>query len=137
MDAIGSTFDKIMWSFESVESTFLTIADVANQTWPFVTIPNFSDQMINVLALSGGIRVGLIPVVAPKLRTQWEEYASNHHEAWINEAMAVQEEYHGYYGPIVYNASYERTIHNVDGPVADNSRYATCCPTPHCALCIR
>jgi cell division protein FtsL len=122
LDAIGATFDKIMWSFESVESDFLTIASVANQTWPFVTIPDFSDQMTNVLALSGAIHVGFVPVVAPELRMQWEEYAADHHEEWINEAMTVQEEYHGYYGPIVYNASYEQTIHNVDGPLADNSR---------------
>jgi hypothetical protein len=122
LESIGSTIDKTLRAFDSVEVAFQTIVAATNQTWPFVTIPNFARIMANVLALSDAIHIDLIPVVDPSLRDEWEEYASTHND-WLNEAMAVQEDYGGYYGPIVYNATYERVIHDDDGPIPKHSRY--------------
>jgi hypothetical protein len=108
-------------AFDSVEVAFQTIAADTNQTWPFVTIPNFAKIMTNVLALSDAIHIDFIPVVAPALRDAWEDYASTHN-VWINDALSVQKDYGGYYGPIIYNASYERVIHDDDGPIPKHSK---------------
>lgn len=114
LQAVGITFDKTLRSFDSVATTFTTIAEVTNQTWPFVTIP-----MVAVLDISNAIHIDFIPVVAPQLREQWEDYSSMH-DGWINEALAIQERYTAEYsGPIIYNAAYEKRIHDDDGKILE------------------
>jgi hypothetical protein len=123
LQAVGITIDKTLRSFDSVATTFTTIAEVTNQTWPFVTIPNFAEQMVAVLDLSNAIHVDFIPVVAPHLRKQWEDYLSMN-DGWINEALEIQERYTAEYsGPIIYNATYEKRIHDDDGKILEPMKY--------------
>jgi hypothetical protein len=102
MEAIGGNIDKTLSALDSIAVTLVSHAQATNQTWPFVTLPNFAVRMAKVLPQSQAVILNVIPVVTPEQRDQWEKY-SVENDGWVNDNMAVQKEWGKFYGPIVFD----------------------------------
>lgn len=68
----------------SMTTTITTFAMFANETWPFVTIPNFEYLGKELLDLSGAAYVGIIPFVSSSNKLRWENY-SVQNQGWIQQ----------------------------------------------------
>jgi hypothetical protein len=122
LEAIGSVIDRTLGTFDSLAVTAVSSARASNETWPFVTLPNFAVRMSKVLPLAKAVDMAILPLVAPRERRKWERY-SLHHDDWVNESMAIQEQWSGYYGPVEYNWDRHGVIFTDDGDVPYNERY--------------
>lgn len=96
--AIGSSIDKTLATYDSLAVSTVSFAKATGAEWPFVTIPNFALRMSKILPLSDVISICLAPVVTPANRRKWEAYSLNN-DYWVNESLAIQETWEGYYGP--------------------------------------
>jgi hypothetical protein len=109
-DSIGTSLDKTLGSLDGLAVMMVSAANMTNQTWPYVTIPDFAVRAAKVLPFSDAIVVYFAPVVTPDQREQWEKY-SVEHDHWIYESMAVQVKWDGYYGPKEYTDDHWPVIH--------------------------
>ncbi len=72
----------------------------ANETWPFVTVPFFEDQIFAMKTLTDAFGVLLFPIVSQKDRSDWEKYSiANRH--WVNKSYAAQEHKLGKSGEVL------------------------------------
>jgi hypothetical protein len=124
LEAIGSSLDRTLGSFDSLAVTLVSSARAANESWPFVTLPDFAVRASKILSLSDAFTINVLPVVTPKQRTAWEAY-SIQNDYWVNESMAVQETWKNYYGPVVYDWEPYGVIYGNSGDVPFNVRYVT------------
>lgn len=109
MEAVGSTFDKSMGAFDALAVTLVSYAQASNQSWPFVTLPNYGMHVAKILPVSKAIYIFVNPLVTPENRRDWESYALNN-QHWVNETMYLQEHWSGYNGPVIYNWTAEEEI---------------------------
>jgi hypothetical protein len=61
-----------------------------NVEFPFVTMPDFSEQIAQALRLSGAIAIYFIPLVTDGKRAEWEAYTANN-SWWLKEGTEYQE----------------------------------------------
>jgi hypothetical protein len=111
-EAIGSSMDKTLGALDSLSVTLVSFANNTNATWPFVTLPNFAVQAAKLLRLTDVMYINVLPIVHPKQRVAWETY-SVQHDYWVNQSMAVQETWDGYYGPVIYGWEPTAEIHGI------------------------
>jgi hypothetical protein len=123
LQAIGSSLDKTLGTFDGLAVTMVSSAKAAKEEWPFVTLPDFAVRLSKLLPLSDAFTILILPLVTAEQRKDWEAYALSHDD-WVNESMAVQETWDGYYGPVVYDWKPTPTIHNDLGEIPINSRFA-------------
>lgn len=109
MEAVGSTLDKSMGAFDSLAVTLVSYARAMNQTWPFVTLPNYGMHVAKLLSVSKAIYIFVNPLVTPENRRDWESFALEN-QFWVNETMQLQEHWKGYHGPVIYNWTAEEEI---------------------------
>jgi hypothetical protein len=89
--------------------TFHNIADITNQTFPFVTIPKHGLYVAKSMPFTGAVCTYLLPMVRFDQREQWETYAAGNNTSlpsWVNEALHMQDHWTGFYGPMPQNYSY-------------------------------
>jgi hypothetical protein len=120
--AIGTSLDKTLGAYDQIAVAFVSHARFANQTWPFVTLPNFALRMAKVLPPSAAITINLIPIVTPEDRLEWEAYTKAN-DYWVNEGMAVQETWERYYGPVAYNGTHSSVVHGDFDYIPYNTTY--------------
>jgi hypothetical protein len=124
LEAIGSSIDKTLGLLDDLAISFLSVARVTNQSWPFVTMPDFAVRMTKILPLTDAIVVNVLPIVKGSERKEWEAY-SLAHDDWVNEGMAVQEAWEGYYGPVVYDGIPNGIVHSDFENLPYNKRYVS------------
>jgi hypothetical protein len=120
--AIGVSLDKTFGLLDSVAVSWVSVARMTNQTWPFVTMPDFAVRMAKLVPLTDAMNLVILPIVAPDKRQAWEEYAAQNLD-WINEGVKVQSEWSGYYGPTIYDWDPIPVISGDFGPLETNIRY--------------
>jgi hypothetical protein len=121
-EAIGRSLDQALASFDNLAVSLVSSAHTTQQTWPFVTIADFPVRLSKVLPLSHAILISVFHVVTPKQRLRYEAYTASH-DNWVNESMAVQEDWGGYHGTIEYNGEQNPIIHGDFDNVPYNERY--------------
>jgi hypothetical protein len=119
--SVGSSLDRTLGALDSLAVTMVSYARDENITWPFVTLPDFGVKMAKLLPLTDACLINVIPIVYPEKRKEWEEY-SLLHQGWVNESVAIQETWEGYYGPIIYDWKPYVTIHGDNGDIEKNVR---------------
>jgi len=95
-------FDTTLAAVDIFMVGMTSYAASTNQTFPFVTIPNFEAKASRIRELSKTIVLSVYPFVASEQRGDWENYGAEHN-AWVNQSMQMQARDSSYYGPIVYN----------------------------------
>jgi hypothetical protein len=107
--SIGANLDKTFGMLDSAALLLVAHAKETNQTWPFVTMPNFGIRMAKLLLLTDIPVIGFLPVVTPHNRKEWETYASEQDD-WVNECVSVQKSWKWYRGPLDHH---DKTIGNI------------------------
>jgi hypothetical protein len=123
LQAIGSSLDRTLGELDSLAVNMVSYAQAVNLTWPKVTYPNFGVKMAKTLPLTDAFLIAELHIVYPEKRKEWEEY-SILHDDWVNQSMAIQETWNGYYGPIIYDWEPRGTIHAIPDDIEANVRYA-------------
>ena len=122
-EAIGSSIDKTLGLMDSVAVTMISTARDKGDIWPNVTLPDFGPRMAKLLPQTDAFIIAILPIVEPSQRKEWEAYSIQNDE-WVNQSIAIQNTWDGYYGPILYDWETHGTIHGDDGDVESNIRYA-------------
>ena len=117
--------ERRLGAFNNLASSFVTIAQATNQTFPFVRIPNFAALVARTIQLTNAVSTAFAPVVQPEFRKKWEKStAPNSSNAWsiINETINYQRNFRQFYGPMPeeYNWTFADTMYSDYGPVPDN-----------------
>jgi hypothetical protein len=120
-DSIGINLDKTLGAMDSVAVSMVSAARITNQSWPYVTVPDFAVRVAKVLTFSDANVMSFAPVVTHEQREKWEEY-SVEHDHWINESMAIQAKWDGYYGPMEYKNDHYHVVHGDFGEIPRNIR---------------
>jgi hypothetical protein len=119
-EAIDARLVRTMGSLDALISSMVSFAAATNQSWPFVTVPDFAIMTSKIRSISSGlIYINHLPLVKPEQRYEWEQYSLLHSD-WVNESMQIQESDGLYYGPVVYNYSINGVIHGDFGDVPYN-----------------
>jgi hypothetical protein len=124
LESIGTTLEKAMGAFDVLAVTLVSSAQTLNQTWPFVTMPNFGVHVAKLLPLSKAMYIQLTPLVTPENREQWENYSLQHKD-WVDNVIQIQENWKNYYGPNVDKWSAHGIIHGDFGDMPYNLTYVT------------
>jgi hypothetical protein len=112
LSSLGANLDLTMEAMDSFAVSILSYARETNQTWPFVTIPDFAIRAGKLLTLSSAFYVNTYPLIYNQdQRKEWEEYTASHNQ-WLEESIEIQENHDGYTGPIVKNYTNWDVIHD-------------------------
>jgi hypothetical protein len=84
-------------------------------------MPDFAARLTKVVPLTVALNINILPIVTQRDRKRWESY-SHSHDQWVDESMAVQEEWDGYNGPIIHGGARNDIIHSDFGNIPDNYR---------------
>jgi hypothetical protein len=122
LEAAGSSLDKTLGLLDSIAVSYVSEADFTNQSWPFVSMPNFAVRMAKVLPLTDAIIINVLPYVKNELRAEWEAYTVSQHD-WVEQSMKIQDHWEGYYGPIVYNSPPNKVLHSDFADLPYNETY--------------
>jgi hypothetical protein len=117
-----SRCNKLQGSFDSLAVSTISLARATNQTWPFVTLPDFAVRMAKILPLSRTFVMYMLPLVTPSQRDEWEAYTVQN-DYWVNESIKIQKEFQNYYGPTEYDTESYGTIHGDFADIPANERY--------------
>jgi hypothetical protein len=120
-DTVRNSIDQTLIRMDSLAVDLVSYARATNATWPFVTLPNFGLRMSKALPQTDAILIQTLVLVEPNQRKKWESYVGQNTN-WLNESMAIQEAWDGYYGPIAYNWETKDVIWSDDGDVEANVR---------------
>ena len=90
LEGLGSSLERTIGGLDLFAAMIVSVARATNQTWPFVTIPNFPLIASKIRLLSQTVLLTLYPIVTQEERSEWEAY-STQNDAWVNESMNVQE----------------------------------------------
>jgi hypothetical protein len=121
--AAGSSLDRTLGALDILAVTLVSSARAANESWPFVTLPDFALRASKILPLSDAVTINFNPLVTTTTRLEWEAY-SLHHDKWVNETLAIQAAWKGYYEsvPIYDSVAPNGVIHGDSGGIPYNVR---------------
>ena len=122
LEAIGSSIDKSLGLLDSLAVTLVSYASDKDDKWPFVTLPDFGLRMAKLLPQTDAITLAILPIVKPELRDAWEAYSIQNDE-WVNQSIAIEDNWDRFYGPIVYDWEKYGTIYGDFGDIESNVRY--------------
>jgi hypothetical protein len=121
LDTVRNSIDRTLIPMDSLAVDLVSYARATNATWPCVTLPNFALRMSKVLPQTDAMAIQVLPIVKPSQRKKWEQYLTKNY-FWLNETMAIQENWDGYYGRIAYNWKKNEIIYGDDGDLEANVR---------------
>jgi len=78
MESFHDTLEQSMLSLDALSVTITSLAQATNQTFPFVTIPDFEVRGANTRIQSGSHILYYFPLVTDENRVAWEDYAMQH-----------------------------------------------------------
>ena len=116
LDEIGSSLEQSLGAIDNFMVSVVANAEKTNQTFPFVTIPDFGVRASKVLSLSRAFQVGVYNKVSKEERSRWELWAQDNDE-WIDESLKVQREDPSYKGVNVDTWIPSTSISGYSGPL--------------------
>jgi hypothetical protein len=108
--SVGSSIERTLVGLDNLAMTSITVARATEQKFPFVTIPGFEQHVAKMEPIVGATCTYYSPLVRLEERYEWESYASGNNTTlprYVQDAMAFQEEYPFYYGPMPQNYSWD------------------------------
>jgi hypothetical protein len=114
-DGIGLTLGAV----DSFVGSMVSYANYSNSTWPFVTLPHFAVRSSKILRLSNAVYFNVYPLIKAEQREEWEKYTTEN-DAWVEEAIALQERNDEYVGPIIKDYEVSSEIHDDSGKSVTN-----------------
>jgi hypothetical protein len=109
--AMGTNLDVIALGVNGFAFAFSQMPQMLNAPWPLISMPAFALHAANIRRLTDATILTLYPLVLPKQRAMWEEYATNH-SSWIDESLFVQQ---ADFSQVNLNMSAAVSIHDAQG----------------------
>ncbi|CAB9499837.1 Receptor-type guanylate cyclase gcy [Seminavis robusta] len=79
-------------TFRSLASGVTSYATEHNETWPFMTMPNWNARALNTHQLSHAVGLGMSPIVQGTNITEWENYSVQASQVWMDAARPFQQQ---------------------------------------------
>jgi hypothetical protein len=73
--AIGASLDSSLSAVDAFVVSIVSYAKATNQTWPFVTIPDYAARAGKIRSLADAVVIGTYPLVKSEDRKEWERYS--------------------------------------------------------------
>jgi hypothetical protein len=89
----GQNLDRIFLASDAFAVSAASHAAHTNQTWPFVTIPNFAVRAEKIRSLCGAVYVNTYHTVEQEQRGEWERYTAIAGPPMVDEAIAAIAEF--------------------------------------------
>jgi hypothetical protein len=122
LDGVGGSLYRTLGLLDVLAVAYVSHARNQNDTWPFVTIPDFGAKMAKLLPLTDATLISLLPIVYPKQRKEWEGYAVKNSE-WVNQSLVLQNGWSGFHGKVDFGWQPREVIFNDAGDTEVNIRY--------------
>ena len=88
--SLGSNVDLTLGAADALATSIVSVARATNQTWPYVTIPDFAVQAGKVLSLSSAYIINLYILVQDEQRAAYEAYMAQNN-AWVDETILLHD----------------------------------------------
>ena len=123
LTSIGSNLDLTLGAIDALAVSFLSYARATNQSWPFVTLPDFGMRATKARRLGKSIYLTMHHVVEAEERAAWEAYTSMNN-AWVNESVVLQANDPDYHGVNYFDHYYlDEIVDNCEYAVPEADRY--------------
>jgi hypothetical protein len=113
-EALGQNLHRTLLAADVFAASIVSVTNRTNQTWPFILVPDFAVQAEKIRSLSQAVLVNLYQVVDIDQRTEWENFTAMTGKGWVDESIAVIENYDGMDWPIIWNYTLWDVIHSYD-----------------------
>eukprot|EP00934_Nitzschia_sp_Nitz4_P005986 Nitzschia sp. Nitz4//scaffold53_size117307//369//2626//NITZ4_003750-RA/size117307-augustus-gene-0.89-mRNA-1//1//CDS//3329554145//5976//frame0 len=90
MTSIGSNLDHAIASVDSFAVSVVSNAKYANQTWPFVYIPDLGAKVARVLSTTKCTSMSMFTIVTEEQREEWDAFSLEMGPVWVEENLKVQ-----------------------------------------------
>ena len=123
LQAMGARLDETLGAVDALAVSMTSHARATNQSWPFVTMPDFAVRATKARLLAHSVYLAVHHVVARDQRADWETYTPLHN-SWVNASVNAQAIDPKYNGPILhefYNTDYIRDF--FEEPVPERDLY--------------
>lgn len=122
LEGIGSSLDSTFGSLDSLATGLVSYAKASNQTWPYVTVPDFAQRVAKTLPFSKSMSIALNPIVYPETRGEWEEYSIGPQAVEdVENSLTIMENDPNYHGAIFTEYTMNSTIYGDFGDVPYNT----------------
>jgi flagellar basal body-associated protein FliL len=82
LEALGSSVALTLGAVDNYVVTLVSFARYTNETWPYVTMPDYGVRAAKIRSLSKAVVVSQYHFVTTEQRTTWENYTSQN-SAWV------------------------------------------------------
>ena len=121
LESIGESLERTLKAFDGFAISIVSHARATNQSWPFVTMPDFTIRSAKVLSSSEATYLTVAPLVTQQEREQWELY-SMQNDHWVNGSIQLQENYDLFHGLNEYNWGRHPSVYGDFGDIPRNIR---------------
>jgi hypothetical protein len=87
LQSLGESLDKAIAGVDAMVLNMLSYARDTNQTWPYVTIPDFEARSAKFLALTNAVVFLQFMLITPETRDKWEAYTAEHGRVWTEQSI--------------------------------------------------
>ena len=121
LQGIGTSLDYTLGGADAMVVSMVSYANATNQTWPFVTIPDYGVRADKIMGLTNAIYITMFMYVAPGQRYQWQNYSAEHGKQWVEQTLDLQKRENMYQNVIKENNFTNVTYFNV---IYDNNEFS-------------
>jgi hypothetical protein len=87
LQSLGESLDKAIAGVDTMVLSMLSYARDTNQTWPYVTVPDFESRSAKFLALTNAVVFMQFTLITPETRGKWEAYSADNGPAWAEKSI--------------------------------------------------
>ena len=114
LEHVGTELDFTLGAADAFLVDEINIAQLTNQSWPFVTNSRFAVRAAKLRSLTKSLVLITYPFVTDAQRQAWEDYTVKH-DSWVQEGLLVQQNDKNFKGLQVTTWSTWGRIHSNDG----------------------
>ena len=103
LSTMGSNLERTLQASDAFVASIASMAELTNQTWPFVVVPDFAVRAEKIRSLANAVVANTYAVIQPEERSEWEKFSALAGEAFVKESLTVMEEYEDSHWPIIWN----------------------------------
>ncbi|KAL3917415.1 MAG: hypothetical protein SGILL_004724 [Bacillariaceae sp.] len=103
LSTMGSNLERTLQASDAFVASIASMAELTNQTWPFVVVPDFAVRAEKIRSLANAVVANTYAVIQPEERSEWERFSALAGESFVEESLTVMEEYDDSHWPIIWN----------------------------------
>ncbi|KAL7564099.1 hypothetical protein ACA910_012376 [Epithemia clementina (nom. ined.)] len=88
--SLGLSIDLTLGGLDALVVNMASEAKAYNQTWPFVTIPDFAVRAQKTKSLTNALYLNVFTYVETSQRSAWENYTAVEGPTWLEETLKLQ-----------------------------------------------